>query len=391
MRTSHVPAAAMRLLAVAFFAAACSPAAAPTPTSAPKEAAKPAAESKSAADTKPAADAKPASASVDAEWQAIVEAGKKEGKITIYGPFIEEIQAPYVEAFQKKYPGIEIEVVYGTGPQSAERIRTEVAAGKVVADIWRGATDPALAMRDAGILEKWQAPSVVRERNMYSWLPTDEDEQGYMTNVVASTSGIMANVNVVKEADLPTSWWDLADPKYKGKILWYDPRRPGAGQSLTWFWTQTQGAKADEFLRAFAQNDLALESNTAKIAEDVARGEQGLGVPTTTNNYEAKKGPHTRFIIPKEGSYYSITNMVIPKGAPHPNAAKLWIEWEASKEGQQVKAELGSEVVVRKDVPTKEKWLSLETAGPWAGVTFADRLTKQNEMGEQVKKYFPNP
>ena len=86
-----------------------------------------------------------------------------------------------------------------------------------------------------------------------------------------------------------------------------------------------------------------------------------------------------------------ITNMVIPKGAPHPNAAKLWIEWEASKEGQQVKAELGSEVVVRKDVPTKEKWLSLETAGPWAGVTFADRLTKQNEMGEQVKKYFPNP
>ena len=44
-----------------------------------------------------------------------------------------------------------------------------------------------------------------------------------MTNVAASTSGIMANVNVVKEADLPTSWWDLADPKYKGKILWYDP------------------------------------------------------------------------------------------------------------------------------------------------------------------------
>src|SRR5215217_8692614 len=301
MRTSHVPAAAMRLVAVALFATACSSTAAPAPTSAPKEAAKPATEAKPAADAKPASDTKPSAASADAEWQAIVDAGKKEGKVTIYGPFIEETQAPYVEAFQKKHAGIEVEVVYGTGPQSAERIRTEVAAGKVVADIWRGATDPALAMRDAGILEKWQAPSVVRERNMYSWLPTDEDEQGYLTNVVASTSGIMANVNVVKEADLPTSWWDLADPRYKGKILWYDPRRPGAGQSLTWFWTQTQGAKADEFLRAFAQNDLALESNTAKIAEDVARGEQGLGVPTTTNNYEAKKGPHTRFIIPKEG------------------------------------------------------------------------------------------
>lgn len=375
--------AAASVAGLALLLGACAPATPPAPTSAPKDAAKPATEAK------PAAESKVAAPAADAEWQAIVEAGKKEGKVVIYGPFIEETQKPYIEAFQKKYPGIEVEVVYGTGPQSAERIRTEVAAGKVVADIWRGATDPALAMRDQGILEKWQAPSVVRERQMYSWQPIDDDEKGYLTNVVGNISGLMINTNVVKESDIPQSWWDLADPKYKGKLLWYDPRRPGAGQSLTWFWTQTQMPKADEFLKAFAKQDLGLEANPAKIAEDVARGEYGIGIPVGTNNYTAKVAPHTRFVIPKEGSYYSITNMVIVQGAPHSNAAKLWIEFEASKEGQQLKAEVGHEVVVRKDVAAKEKWLSLETAGAWAGVSFADRLTKQADMAERVKAYFP--
>src|SRR4051794_24468805 len=118
MRRFWLPAAATRLVALTLFASACSSAAAPAPTSAPKESAKPAAESK------PAAVANPAATNPDAEWQAIVDAGKKEGKVTIYGPFIEETQKPYIEAFQKKYPGVEIDVVYGTGPQSAERIRT---------------------------------------------------------------------------------------------------------------------------------------------------------------------------------------------------------------------------------------------------------------------------
>jgi ABC-type Fe3+ transport system substrate-binding protein len=71
------------------------------------------------------------------------------------------------------------------------------------------------------------------------------------------------------------------------------------------------------------------------------------------------------------------------------NAAKVWVEWEASKEGQQVKADLGQEVVVRKDVQAKEKWLSLASAGAWAGVTFDERLTKQSQMAELVKQYFP--
>jgi iron(III) transport system substrate-binding protein len=246
-------------------------------------------------------------------------------------------------------------------------------------------------MREQGILEHWRAPSQVREREMYAYQAVDEDEKGFLTNVSAGVSGIMANTNVIKEADLPTSWYELADPKYRGKIMASDPRRPSPGQSLTWFISQTQGARGEELLLAFAKQEPAWEANPAKIAEDVARGEYGLGVPTTTNNYAAKAAPHTKLILPKEGVYYSITNMVIVKGAPHPNAAKLWIEWEASKEGQQLKADVGAESVLRKDITVREPWLRLDNAGPWATVSFADRLTKQDAMAEQVKKYFPNP
>ncbi|MFN0074125.1 MAG: ABC transporter substrate-binding protein [Chloroflexota bacterium] len=371
---------------VAMIASACAPAAAPaSPTAQPKAAAPAAGEQPKAA--APAAGSQPAaaSASASAEWEKVVEAAKKEGKVTIYGQFDQAVYEQYIAAFNSKYPGIEVEVAFSTGPQAAEKIRTEVAAGKVQGDMWRSFTDPALLMARDGILEQWRSPSLVNERDKFAFLKSDEDEGGFLSNVAAQVSGIMINTNVVKEADAPTSWYDLADPKYKGKILWSDPRRPGGGQSMTWAMTEKDGQKAVDFFKIFSTQDLVYEVAAPKMAEDVARGEYGIGAPSQWTSYLPKQAPQTKFIQPKEGLYYSIANAVIPKGAPHPNAAKLWIEWETSKEGQQLKADLGYEVAIRTDVTTKETWLRLDTAGPWAGIPFADRLTKQADMNERVK------
>lgn len=367
MKTGFVLSA---LGAVALIASACAPAAAPaSPTAQPKAAA-------------PAAGGQPAAGS---EWNAVVEAAKKEGKLIIYGQFDQAVYEQYIAAFNSKYPGIEVEVVFSTGPQAAEKIRTEAAAGKLQASMWRSFTDPALLLAKDGLLEQWRSPSLVNERDKFAFLKSDEDEGGFLSNVAAQVSGIMVNTNIVKEADSPTSWYDLADPKYKGKILWSDPRRPGGGQSMTWAMTEKEGQKAVDFFKKLATQDLVYESGAPKMAEDVARGEYGIGAPLQWTSYLPKQAPQTKFIQPKEGLYYSIANAVIPKGAPHPNAAKLWIEWETSREGQQLKADLGYEVVLRTDVTTKETWLRLDTAGPWAGIPFADRLTKQAEMNERVK------
>jgi iron(III) transport system substrate-binding protein len=361
--------------ALAVLISACAPAAAPaSPTAQPKAA--------------PAGGSQPVTSNANAEWENVVDAAKKEGKVTIYGQFDQAVYEQYISAFNSKYPGIEVEVVFSTGPQAAEKIRTEVAAGKVQGDMWRSFTDPALLMAKDGILEKWRSPSLTNERDKYAFLPTDEDEGGFLSNVAAQVSGIMVNTNVVKEADAPTSWYDLADPKYKGKILWSDPRRPGGGQSMTWAMTEKDGQKAVDFYKAFSTQDLVYEVAAPKLAEDVARGEYGIGAPSAWTSYLPKAAPHTRFIQPKEGLYYSVGNAVIPKGAPHPNAAKVWIEWETSQEGQQLKADLGYEVAIRKDVSSKETWLRLDTAGPWAGIPFADRLTKQDAMNERVKSIY---
>ena len=65
----------------------------------------------------------------------MVDAARKEGKVTIYGQFDQAVYEQYITAFNSKYPGIEVEVVFSTGPQAAEKIRTEVAAGKVQGDV----------------------------------------------------------------------------------------------------------------------------------------------------------------------------------------------------------------------------------------------------------------
>lgn len=324
----------------------------------------------------------------DADWAKTVEAAKKEGKLTIYGAFEQSLQDKYIPEFNKLYPQIQVEVVYGTGPGSAEKMRAEVAAGKVVGDMWRSFTDPALAMRDAGILEKWQAPALVKEREKFAFQKSDEDEEGYLNNVAAGVQGIMINTTKIKPEDEPKSWFDLKDPKYRSQIIYADPRRPNGGQSIAWFISQKYGAQGEDFLRQLGQQDLQYEATAPKMAEDVARGERAIAAPIQWISYKAVEGPNVKFIQPTEGLYYSIANAVIARGAPHPNAAKVWIEWEVSKAGQQVKVDAEQEAAIRNDVTAKQPWLRLDTAGPWASVTFEDRRSKQDEMAKTVQAYF---
>jgi iron(III) transport system substrate-binding protein len=332
--------------------------------------------------------AAPTVSGADAEWSQIVESAKKEGKLTIYGAFEQSLQDKYIPEFNKVYPFVSVEVVYGTGPASAEKVRAEVAAKKVLGDMWRSFTDPALGMRDQGILEKWQAPSLVKERDRFAYQKSDEDPQGYLNNVAAGVQGVMLNSKMVKPEDEPKSWFDLKDPKYMGKIIYADPRAPNSGQSMAWFLSQKYGKEGEDFLRALGKQDLQYESSQPKIADEIARGERALGVPVQWISFKALEGPNVKFIQPKEGLYYSIANAVIVKGAAHPNAAKLWIEWEVSRAGQQVKVDVGQETAIRNDVTAKETWLRLDTAGPWASVSFEDRGTKQSEMGKTVQSFF---
>ena len=340
----------------------------------------------------PAAQAGPTPVTAaDPAWNRIVDAARQEGKLVIYGTFEQSLQDVYIPAFNKVYPFVAVEVVYGTGPQSAEKIRAEAAAGKLVADIWRSNTDPGLAMRDQGILEQWQAPSVVKERDRFAYQDTDEDEQGYLTNVAASVFGIMVNTRLLKPEDEPKSWFDLQQPRYRGQIIFSDPQRPSPGQSIAWFISQRTGKQGEDFLRALGGQDLQLETSSPKMAEQVARGERAISAPQSWTSYQAVEGPNVKFVQPKEGLYYSIVNTAIPKGAPHANAAKLWIEWEASRAGQQVKVDVGQETAIRNDVDAKHTWLRLDTAGPWASVTFEERRSKQAEMASTVRTYFTIP
>jgi ABC-type Fe3+ transport system substrate-binding protein len=134
------------------------------------------------------------------------------------------------------------------------------------------------------------------------------------------------------------SFDDLLDPKWKGKIGFYDPRRPGAG-SATWsFMWDIKGVK---YLKRLLEQDIQVTRNRRVLAESLAKGKLSIIIGLTYYSFRqfVTAGlPIKPLPTFKEGTYISggSGNLAIIKNPPHPNAAKVFVNWLLGKEGQEV-------------------------------------------------------
>jgi iron(III) transport system substrate-binding protein len=143
--------------------------------------------------------------------------------------------------------------------------------------------------------------------------------------------GLLVNTKAVKDPDVPKSWQDLLDPKWKGKILSDDMRAPGGGFV---FFAATLSKFGRDFHEALAKQQPVFSRDPGQDQQRVARGEYPIRIPQVFSHYMLMGGLPVNMVIPQEGSPYIRFDLALAKNAPHPNAARVLINWYLSESAQ---------------------------------------------------------
>ncbi len=306
----------------------------------------------------PAAEGK---AAWQVEWEKVLEGARKEGKVVVGIPAQPELRKLMEDVFEPRFK-VQLELFPGRGPQNASRIAAEYPAGVRTFDVFLGGSGTYEELAQSGIVDPFEPYWVLPEikESKYWWgghiwednLKTNRYLYSFIAD--AGTGALWYNTGMAKAEEL-RSFDDLLHPKWKGKIGLLDPRTPGAGQSI---WSFLWGMKGEDFVRKLVQQELFLSRDQRQVAEAIAKGKLAVGLGVTYYTFEPflKAGlPVKELPTPKEGLPTSNGSGVIGvvKNPPHPNAAKLFVNWFLGREGQVIYGKALGQATRRLDVDTK--------------------------------------
>ena len=279
----------------------------------------------------------PASAQ-EQDWDKVVTAAKKEGTVTVYHA---QLGAPHwkavVQSFEKTY-GVKVQEFDARASELTERIRTEQTSQRYVADVeFHGDTSILLQRQTDFIAEHGGAPNI---KNLRPPFKADAHAVPAWVQVVCT----LVNTSLVKPGDEPKAWKDLLDPKWKGKILTDDMRAAGSGQTVFAVLYKTYGP---EFLEKLKAQEMGVGRDLQEDSRRVARGEYPIFINQIIAFASPLKGLPVKVATMEDGCPYTPIQGAILKGAPHPNAARLFINPLISKESQVTYAKAWMGVVTQ--------------------------------------------
>jgi iron(III) transport system substrate-binding protein len=296
-----------------------------------------------------------------ADWDRIVEAAKKEGKIVASIPPSPELRKTMELAFSRRY-GIATEFVPARGGAIIQRMVSEAKGGSQYFDLHIGGTESIVTgLLPENILEPVDPFLILPEvRDPKYWWNGHiyiDNARRFVYNFVAyQTVSLWSNPNEYKPNEFK-SFDDLLNPKLQGRIGISDPRTPGSGSSM---WSYMHYIKGEEYLRRLVAQKLFITRDLRLLAENLARGKiavtSGIGYSEFYPFIKANL-PVVALPVPKEGLYVSggYGHVVVFKNQPHPNATRVFINWLLSHDGQEVFSRSMGVGTRRLDVETK--WL----------------------------------
>ena len=303
-------------------------------------------------------------ASWQLDWEKTVQAAKQEGQIVIYaaiGPYHPQI---FTE-FQKDYPEIKATLVHGNSSRISPRLLAERRAGKFLADVYLGGPTSLYSFYQNKLFDPLAPllvlPEVVDSSLWWEgkyWYIDPERKHIFVNEGSVSGFTITYNSQLAKAAEFK-SYWDLFQPKWKGKIVSLDARDPGFGASELRYVYYHPELGGEFIRRLFGEMDVVLSREHQQAMDWLGIGKVALcafcrdgfatkakaqGLPVDyINHNDLKEMPRLR------GSAGAVT---LVNRAPHPNAAKVFINWYLSRRGQIVYQEShGDRDSLRIDIP----------------------------------------
>ena len=281
-------------------------------------------------------------------WEQTLAAARKEGQVTVYIYRYEGL----LQEFKREFPGINVVSVTGRGSQLTNRLMAERRAGKYIADVYSGGTNSLYNTLYKGkVLDPLKPvlilPEVVDPSKWFGGEQRYADPEGkYIFAFIASPSNaqLSYNTKLVDPKEFK-SYWDVLNPKWKGKIVSLDPRDTGLGATMQFYYYSPE-IGAEFMKKLFGGMEITYSKNFRQMTDWLAQGKFAICIGCKDSMRAKHQGlPVDDFDTNrwKEGSSFSAGggSISLMNQAPHPNAAKVFLNWFLSRKGQMALQKLG--------------------------------------------------
>src|SRR3954471_17323845 len=263
--------------------------------------------------------------------QALIDGAKKEGKLAFYTAMDLPVGEAFAKAFEAKYPGIAVRVERSGAERVFQRIGQEMGSNIHAVDVVNTADGAHIIVWKRN---GWLAPYVPEDVAQH--FPSQyHDPDGMSAHTRVWLSSLGYNTNLVKPEDAPKSFADLLDPKWTAKMVKGHPAYSGTIMNATFQIARDLGWG---YLEKLAKQRVLQVQSATDTPKKIALGERAIMIDgagyLVIRNKEA--GQPVDVIYPTEGTPLATSPSVLMKGAPNPNAAKLFHNWMHSREGQQI-------------------------------------------------------
>jgi ABC-type Fe3+ transport system substrate-binding protein len=288
----------------------------------------------------------------------LVEAARKEGEVVLYTTLIvDQVVRPMIKAFRSQIAGIDVKFVRADSSQQVVKLINEGRAGRVQADIWH-LSDGLQALLRENLVAPLDLPSA-------RGLPGElVDRKGNWVGTNLSTRSLAYNTQLVPADQVPRTHKDLLDPRWKGQFVWH-PYSIAGGYGFIGVVLESMGEENGmRYLHALAeQNIVPLPVAARAVLDRVIAGEYPMGLDMNSSHaaISAALGAPVRF-VPLDPVTMTMQIAGITRGAPHPNAARLFLDFIISRAGQEVFAD-ADYIPMRPDVAAKSPELKPEQGG----------------------------
>lgn len=301
----------------------------------------------------------------------LYDAARREGEITWYsGQYNAETSEAVGRAFNERYPGIRCNVVRSTSQVAFQRLAQDARAGVAQCDV--------LSSTNSGhftLLKRESRLTQYRPVNAQGMLPSIQnmDPDGYFHTTFLGLFLMTHNTRLVSEADAPKSWQDALDPKWRNQLA---VGHPGFSGAIGVWAVQMRKMYGWDYFEKLEKNNPQIGRSSQDPVTTLNAGERSVGlcVPVGTTSLSIARGNPLRLIYPTEGVLATISPSAIIANAPHPNAAKLFMEFQTGPHLSRTVRETFNEPL-RPDVPPPEG------GRPLADVTLLAPSLEEQEKG----------